>query len=315
MKTGVISHGRGPSRRRAGGFTIIEILVAMGVLSLILVLTVEIIFNTGSAIRSSVGQRDSSSAARVALDRLSADFSTAMLSGGSTAIVSTDPTKSEIRFVCLSRSRDDGTDTVPRGAVVAYSLREVSESFSGNEKTYETLMRGDGRMVFTQGNSTLAQVFQQLSQSPTASSFMTWEPVGSGLIKFHISYLLDDGTITQTPPTYTMISPQTGLRVGFLNGFNLGANFIAVAFAPENRPVTGAHPDRYVKALIVGVAAVDTAVLVKASPAQIAAATATLGAPTGAQTPLSLWQSKLGGLTYQPIKESIRFYQRTLPVP
>jgi hypothetical protein len=288
-------------------------LVAMAVLSLILVLTVEIVSNTGTAIRSADGQRNSSSAARVAMDRLSADFSTAMLTGGATAIVSTDPAKSEIRFVCLSRAREVGSPVVPRGAVVAYSLRDVTESIGGTNVTYQTLMRGDGRMVFTRGASTLAIVFRNLSQSVPPA--MTWEPVGSGLVKFHVSYVLDDGTVTQTPPTYSMVSPQTGARVGFLNGLDLGAGFLAVAFAPENSPVSGNHVGRFVQSLIVTVAAVDPASLAKATSAQLSAAVATLEIPSEGETALAKWQSELADIDFEPIRESIRFYQRTLSVP
>ncbi len=298
-----------------GAFTIIEMLVAMAVLSLILVLTVEIISNTGTAIRSADGQRGSSSAARVAMDRLSADFSTAMLTGGATAIVSTPPAASEIRFVCLSRARDVGSLVVPRGAVVAYSLRDVTESVGGSNLTYQTLMRGDGRMVFTAGTSTLATVFQNLSQTVPPLAFMTWEPVGSGLVQFHISYVLDDGTVTQTPPSYSMVSPQNGTRVGFLNNLPLGAGFLAVAFAPENSPVSSPHSGRYVKSLIITVAAVDPDVLARATSAQLTAAKTTLGTPTGTETALAKWQGELKNIGFQPIKESIRFYQRTLSVP
>lgn len=299
-----------------GAFSLIELLVAMAVMALVLVLALQVLSNTGAAIKTADNQRGAGTAARVALDRFAADFSTAMLTGGASAIASTNPSGSIIRFICLSRARDDGTTTIPRGAVVAYGVNPITETLGGQSVTYDALERGDGRAAFSGTGSSLAEIFAQLSQSPPSGIIpdANWTPLGSGIVRFHISYVLDDGSIVQTPPNFEMVSPQTDARVGFLNGLSLGG-FTAVAFAPENAPTTGPLAGRYVKSLLVAVAAVEPAALATASPAQRDEIQTELGTPSGSQTPLSLWQNNLGELTFPPLRQSIRFYQRTIPVP
>lgn len=298
-------------------FSLIELLVAMAVMALVLVLALQVLSNTGAAIKTADNQRGAGTAARVALDRFASDFSTAMLTGGASAIASTNPSGSIIRFICLSRARDDGTTTIPRGAVVGYGVNPITETLGGQSVTYDALERGDGRAAFSGTGSSLAEIFAQLSQSPPTGVIpdANWAPLGSGIVRFHISYVLDDGTIVQTPPTFEMVSPQTDARVGFLNGLSLGG-FTAVAFAPQNAPSTGRPlAGRYVKSLLVAVAAVEPEALATASPAQRNEIQTKLGTPTGSQTPLSLWQNNLGELTFPPLRQSIRIFQRTIPVP
>jgi hypothetical protein len=131
------------------------------------------------------------------------------------------------------------------------------------------------------------------------------------VVRFHISFVLDDGTIVQDPPVYTMVSPDLGTQTTFLNGKTLDAGRVAVAFSSENAPPSG----RYVKSLIVAVACVDPVALTKASSAQLGEVQTTLGTPANGQTPLALWQSNLGSISFPPLRQSLRFYQRTIPAP
>jgi type II secretory pathway pseudopilin PulG len=296
---------------------LIELLVAMAVMALVLVLALQVVTNTGAAIKMADNQRGAGTAARVALDRFASDFSTAMLTGGASAIVSTNASGSFIRFICLSRARDDGTSAIPRGAIVGYGINPITERIGGQDVTYDTLQRGDGRVDFSGSGSSLSGIFSALSQSPPAGVIpdANWAPVGSGIVRFHISYVLDDGRIVQTAPAYEMISPQTDARVGFLNGLALGAGFEAVAFAPENAPATGALAGRHVKSVLVAVAALEPKALATASSAQLDEIHSKLGTPDDGQTPLAVWQSNLGRITFPPLLQGIRFYQRTIPVP
>lgn len=306
-------------RLPASGFSLIELLVAMAVMALVLVLALQVLTNTGAAIKTADNQRGAGTSARVALDRFASDFSTAMLTGGASAIVSTNANASGsfIRFICLSRARDNGTETIPRGAIIGYGINPITEKIGGQDVTYDALKRGDGRAAFSGGGSSLADIFAALSQSPPTGVIpdANWAPLGSGIVRFHISYVLDDGSIVQTPPEYEMVSPQTGARVGFLNDLSMGAGFTAVAFAPENAPAIGTLAGRYVKSLLVGVAAVEPKALATASTAQIDEIRSKLKTPGNGETPLAVWQSNLGSLTFPPIQQSIRFYQRTIPVP
>ena len=287
-------------------FSLIELLVAMAVMAMILVGTLQVITNTSKAIKIADSQREAGSAARVALDRLAADFSTAMLTGGATAVYLNDGKNSQIGFLCLSRTRKtDTSSTSPRAAIIAYAVLPTSETVSGQAVTYGGLQRGDSETAYT---GQFVGIFTGL---PSASNPANWEPLGSGVVRFHISFVLDDGTIVQDPPVYTMVSPDLGTQTTFLNGKTLDAGRVAVAFSSENAPPSG----RYVKSLIVAVACVDPVALIKASSAQLGEVQTTLGTPANGQTPLALWQSNLGSISFPPLRQSLRFYQRTIPAP
>lgn len=292
-----------PRASAPSAFTIIELLVAMSLMALILVGTLQVLTHSSAAIKIADNQRGAAAVARGALDRFAADFSTAMLTGGATAVFHSDVgIGSQIGFLCLSRTR--GPSPIPRAAIVAYGIKPTTEKISGQDLIYGTLHRGDGQSLYTGGNSQFADMFANL---PSDTNPPNWEPLGSGIVRFHISFVLDDGTITQTPPEYTMVSPTTGNPTTFLNGKVLGAGRIAIAFSKENAPASG----RYVKSLIVAIACVDRAALAKAS-ASLEELQSKLDTPTGSQTPLALWQQKYPTLSLLPLRQSIRFYQRTI---
>jgi type II secretory pathway pseudopilin PulG len=282
---------------------LIELLVAMAVMSLILVGTLQVLTNTSKAIKIADNQREAGSASRTALDRFTADFSTAMLTGGATAIFLNDGKNSQIGFLCLSRTR--GPDPNPRAAVIAYGVLPTTETISGQSVTYGSLQRGDSENTYT---GQFANIFTDL---PSTSNPGNWEPVGSGVVRFHISFVLDDGTIVQAPTEYTMISPQSGNPTTFLNGKTLAGT--AISFSSNHAPASG----RYVKSLIVGVACADPIILAQASAAgKLDEVQSILGTPSAnGQTPLALWQSNLGSITFPPLRQSLRFYQRTIPIP
>ena len=289
-------------------FSLIELLVAMAVMAMILVGTLQVITNTSKAIKIADSQREAGSASRTALDRFAADFSTAMLTGGATAVYLNDGKNSQIGFLCLSRTRKtDTSSTSPRAAIIAYAVLPTSETVSGQAVTYGGLQRGDGESLYSGAKADLASAFQDM---PSTSNPTNWEPVGNGVVRFHISFVLDDGTIVQAPPEYTMISPQSGNSTTFLNGKTLAGT--AIAFSPNHAPASG----RYVKSLIVGVACADPIVLAQASAAdKLGEVQSILGTPANGQTPLALWQGNLGNITFPPLRQSLRFYQRTIPIP
>jgi hypothetical protein len=186
------------------------------------------------------------------------------------------------------------------------------------------LERGDGRFTFhvdalpDHAASDLSTIFTNMADAlDSGGTFLEWTPLGQGVVRFHVSYQLDDGTVTQTPPEYTMTSPQTGNPTTFLNGADISP-CLAIAFAPQNTPATGPQAGRHVRALIVGVAVVDRTTLAQSQSAlgQLDA----LGIPGVAlspdtDTPLALWQKNLSQITSLPLLQNLRFYQRTIPVP
>lgn len=294
------------------GFTLMEVMAATVVLALLLSITVQITTQTDVAIRSSERHMKVAAEARTALDRFEADFSTAMLTAGATALVLDGTTdNSAIRFISLSRARLDPSagGVQPRGALIGYGIKDSKHNISGANLKDGSLVRGDGRARFSGQNSVFADVFKALAV--TAGTPMNWESIGDGLLRFHISYVLDDGTITQTPPEYAMISPQTEQPISFLNGLKV-IGWTAVAFAPENAPPSG----RYVVALKVAIAGASPDVIAQAEKAgNLDEVNTALGTPSGNQSALQLWESNLSKLTFLPLRQSIRFYQRTIPIP
>lgn len=287
-----------------------EVLAATAVLALLLSITVQITTQTDVAIRASERHMKVAAEARTALDRFEADFSTAMLTAGATALVldgSND--NSAIRFISLSRARHSTETLQPRGALIGYGIKDTKHNVSGANLKEGSLIRGDGRARFSGQNSSFADVFKELAI--TAGTPMDWESIGDGLLRFHISYVLDDGTITQTPPEYSMISAQTEQPVSFLNGL-LTPGWTAVAFAPENAPASGRH----VVALKVAIAGASADVIAQAEKAgNLDEVNTVLGTPSGNQSALQIWESNLSKLTFPPLRQSIRFFQRTIPIP
>lgn len=301
------------------GFTLIEVLVATAVLALLLVLTLQILGNTSTVSRTSDRRMDAAAQARGALARFGADFSGAMLSHGATALgtVADAGDPASIAFLSRARARAASSGAPAwqndlRGAMIAYRMNERS------------LERGDGRFTFSgqdPGNhvaSDLSAVFTGMAGAlDSGGNFLEWTPLGEGVVRFHVSYQLDDGTVTQTPPEYTMTSPQTGNPTTFLNGANVSPA-LAIAFTPQNAPAAGPHPGRHVRALIVGVAVVDRLTLEQSSDhLDELDDLGTPGvAPSGdTDTPLVLWQDNLDEIAFPPLRQNLRFYQRLIPVP
>jgi len=302
-----------PATSQRPGFTLMEVMAATAVLALLLSITVQITTQTDVAIRSSERQMKVAAEARIALDRFEADFSTAMLTAGATALVldgSND--NSAIRFISLSRARLEPAagGVQPRGALIGYGIKDANHNVSGTNLKEGSLLRGDGRARFSGQNSSFADVFKELAI--TAGTPMNWESIGDGLLRFHISYVLDDGSIVQTPPVYSMISAQTEQPISFLNGLST-PGWTPVAFAKENAPPASG---RYVVALKVAIAGASPDVIAQAEKAgNLDEVNTVLGTPSGNQSALQLWESNLSKLTFPPLRQSIRFFQRTIPIP
>ena len=110
-----------PATSLRRGLTLMEVMASTAVLALLLSITVQITTQTDTAIRASERHMKVAVEARTALDRFEADFSTAMLTAGATALVldgSND--NSAIRFISLSRARQDPAagGVQPRGALI-----------------------------------------------------------------------------------------------------------------------------------------------------------------------------------------------------
>ena len=299
-----------PATSLRRGLTLMEVMASTAVLALLLSITVQITTQTDTAIRASERHMKVAVEARTALDRFEADFSTAMLTAGATALVldgSND--NSAIRFISLSRARKTAETLQPRGAIIGYGINGPEMGLGALDLPEGAFVRGDGRARFSGQNSSFADVFANLSDMPPPA--MNWESLGDGLLRFHISYVLDNGDIVQTPPEYSMISAQTEQPVSFLNGLNT-AGWTAVAFAKENAPASG----RYVVALKVAIAGASPDVIEQARKAnKLDSVLTALGTPGLGETALKVWESNLTNIDFLPLRQGVRFYQRTIPIP
>lgn len=308
---------RGPGACRA--FSVIEILVATAVLALLLVLTLQILSNTNTAIRTADRQIDAASQARAALDRFEADFNNSFLSHGATALglPASETTPPAIGFLSRSRARDADSGSPAwrddlRGAAVIYRM-------DGSQ-----LVRGTLRITFSkedhaqQASGNPAGIFQTLADAlENGGSGLLWSTPGTGIVRFHLSYQLDNGEIVQTPPAFTMISPTSNDATTFLNGSDV-APCTAIAFSKNHAPATGSLSGRYVRSLIVTVAALDAASL--SQSAENLDQLTELGTPGVGPSPESdtaraLWENNLDRITFAPLRQNLRFFQRIIPVP
>lgn len=307
------------ARKVLSGFSLIELLTAAAVLTLLLVLTVQILGNTNDAIRVSQGRIDAAAQARAVLDRFEVDFSGAMLTHGVTAICTTATAgvSASVGFVCRARAREAASGSPAwrqdlRGSIVGYRMDDG------------ILRRGDGRFTFEENNVSerasgdSTTVFTNLAAAlASGGAFLDWHSLGDGVVRFHVSYQLDNGDIVQTPPEFRMISPQTGNATTFLNGVDISP-CRAIAFTPQNAPATGALAERYVRALIVGVATLDRPALQLSTDhlSQLdTLGTPGMGGSLESDTPQALWEKNLDAVTFPPLRQNLRFYQRVIPVP
>lgn len=302
--------GQNARATMAKGFTLLEILAATVVATILLTVSLQILGGSSEAVKEAGKKLNAQTHLRTALDRFAADFSTAMLTSGTTAIWREGQAGSELVFLSRSRSALPGsaaTSAAPRGAAIGYALLDHQDGSGAT--TYPELKRGDAPVNF---ESDLAEVFKKIPDT-SDSIWNRWEPLGTGIVRFHISFLLDDGSITQTPPGYSMISPQTGNDVSFQNDLTLPSGAVAIAFSERNIPRATAN-GRYVKALIVAAAAVDRDVLNQALRANKLSEINDLGEPGPGETPLEVWEKNLTRIQFKPLLQNVRFQQRTIPV-
>lgn len=310
-------------------------MVSIAVLILLLGFIMKLLSGTAATVSASNKQMDTSSLARIALDRFGADFCGAILSGGATALYYSeagDAGNSAIGFATTSRARGPTSSTVAwttdtRSAFVGYrvGLQTLNIGTNATSVALPCLNRGDGRFTLSVadiGNSAsynLWDVFGTINQrmpddltnsNLSVSHVLNWQVIGNAILRLHITFVLDDGTIVQTPPSYR----------NFVANNGSGA-CIPVAFARETSADSNG---RYVKGLIVGVAVLDetTRNLAYRTDNNFAA---TIGSKikrpiANGQTPVEVWNQNLRTLTsndstnanylFPPTRQNLRFYQQ-----
>jgi hypothetical protein len=317
-------------------FTVVELLISMTILVLLLTLVTRIVSGTASIIKASNAQIDTASLARIVLDRFDNDFSSVLLSNGTTVLYYSDTTvygNSAIAFVTGSRARGPTTSFPPwttdtRGAFVGYRIRPVAQYIGGSSPSIPCLNRGDARFTLSTpdiGNNATQNLWDtfgttnprlpnDLTLIPPANDqrVLNWQVIANAIFRMHISFVLNDGRIVQAPPTY---------RNFYSNGGMGASACVPVAFS---RQTSSDLNQAYVKGIIVGLAVLDekTRNLAYIVDNNFWTTVGTkLSRPTlDGETPVQFWSTKLQTLTsndpadpnylFPPVRQNIRFYQR-----
>ena len=305
--------------------------MSIAVLALLLTFIMQMLSSTTATITASNKQMDTASLARIVLDRFGNDFSGALLNGGATALHYDEPGNtgnSAIGFVSLSRARGPTTTTGPwttdtRSAFIGYRVRDVAQNVGGTATPMiASLNRGDGRFTFSAreiGSNATYNLWDAFGAgnsripsdlSGSSQSILNWQIIAAPVFRFHVSFVLDDGRVVQSPPAF---------RNFFANGGT--GSCIPVAFSAS----TSADINRrFVKGLVVGVAVLDETTRSLAYQVDknfVGTISAKLLRPAAdGETPVQVWSQRLLTLTsndpndpnylFPPVRQNIRFYQR-----
>jgi prepilin-type N-terminal cleavage/methylation domain-containing protein len=297
-----MNHAVTMPRKLQRGFTLIELLAAMILFSMIIGMTAWAVIGATDTTAGAEKQMDTTMQARAFLDRFGADLNNMMDEGGLTALYYSNASdaagNSAIGFVCRSRPRVASADS--RGAVVGYRINDTSD-LSGS---YPMISRGDAELRYSASmKSILENASNDLLDGGTR--IFQWQVLGTGIIRFHISFLLNDGKVVQTPPTY-----RTPTDDVFPKGVSTGS-FQFIPFRAEDS-VSG----NYVVGLVASVAVLDTRtrdVAFKSDstfPSKFERPAA-----SSDKTALSAWNEKLLTANIsKPVRANIRFYERMYTV-
>lgn len=177
---------RRPARR---GFTILEILVATAVFALLLLLVITVANSAVSASTLAKKRNAADSAARQALDRLSADLSRLILRKDLPQRIEKRPGNDAVTFYAQVAAYEGDRNV----SQVAYGI--VGDQFKrGTRGSYRDAQNG----ATLQFNSTALPAIEDLNS----------DAVGSGVFRYELSFLLADGTITNSVNTLTSDDPR-----------------------------------------------------------------------------------------------------------
>jgi prepilin-type N-terminal cleavage/methylation domain-containing protein len=313
-----MNHALTMPRKFQHGFTLVELLASMILFSMIIGMTAWAVIGATDTTAGAEKQMDTTSQARAFLDRFGSDLNNMMDEGGLTALYYSNASdaagNSAIGFMCRSRPRVASADS--RGAVVGYRINDTTD-LSGS---YPMISRGDAelRYSFDPSMPSMKSILENASndlEDGSSDLFQlggqpTWQVLGTGIIRFHISFLLNTGRIVQTPPDYKTTD----------NIFPEGVDTGSCKFIPF-RAEDSSHANRdYVVGLIASIAVLDTRTRDQAFKSDITSIVKFPGkferpAAGSDKTALSVWNDKL--LTAdisKPVRANIRFYERMYTV-
>ena len=317
-------------------FTLVEVMVSMTVLVLLIVLIAQILSQASATITRSTKQMDVASQAGTALDRIGSTLGSIKIAQGVVPVVYKNTpnetgkksgiTNDGFAFLSNGRTRNRASVTAPfiRMSMMGYRVTSEKESLMNNAEV-PMLSWGDGTISFSTASGNVQTSSQAKSSLMTAiqtvakdletgnQNMVNFQTLGSGIFRFEVCFLLDDGTVVSTPPRDVNFPAATNPT--------LTGDAYAVAVSSE----TSADVNkRYVKAFIVGLAGLDlrSRELVGTNGVNLYKLSEDFPDPaTINQTPLQAWdftsdttaakalRSKISNYP-PPILQNLRVYQR-----
>ena len=258
-----------------GAFTILEMLVAMAVFLLMALMVVGLIDGTMRITSQSQRRISADAGTRQALDRMTADFSHAIV-------------RADLPFRI---EKNDGNDSITFFAHAEGYTNGRGISMVGYRVMSNSLQRGAEAIPWT-GNTNM--MFTTLSNALTNTKYLTisdtnYETVAPDVFRFELAFLMGNGVLSNAV------------------GTNSGSTYVAsMASSPR------ASTTNTIRGVIVGAAALDARAR-KMLPSTNTAQELMGQFPdaTSGNQILTGWDCTSTNLR-QPVRESLRIYQRTL---
>jgi len=278
------------------GFTLVEVLTAIAVLSLILVILAQMLGFTARTTGLSSHQMSATQNARLVLDAMDRDFASLLSQNGETVCVlpltTSNPKVSSFQIAFLSNARGP----VSAGSQFRYLAVTYTYQFTNSQVIRET----------EPITWSLSNPMQELL-APTGT--VQSSPLASYVLAFEAVLSLDDGSTVPLPSSTS--TPDTWWTTT-INGQALPNNYIALVLSKP--PINPSN--RRVRAITVAIAALDKQTFQFPNIANI---NPDLASPTiNNQTPVESWNSALSqgnpsGVPSVAIA-TLHFDQRSFPL-
>ena len=275
------------------GFTLVELLVAMAVLSLLVVMLAQVVVLTSHVISINARKLDAASQARLVFDRLAIDFG-AMPTRPDLGMVFTKTAGNDsFQFY----SEVDGYSGARQIAAVGY---RIQQSTSGRLYQLER-----GAVGTDWGPAVTSNPFVQFLPSTQASatnSDPNYDVLASGVFRLEFGFLLTTGQFYSPPNS---ASP----CVVYCN------NLTGAAF------YNGSPINSHVAAVVVALGVLDANNLKIISSSQLGQLATALPDNTSGDDPVIDWSQAMAKPTFapagvpSPVIQNVRLYERTFYVP
>lgn len=287
------------SRRSRHGFTIIELLAATAVLSLLVVLLLSIINSTLQSSKIVNQQIDATQGARRALDAISSDIVNAVVSNSATILCQSYEGAPSLAFLTNGRG-PSAAQTSPRYLAVNYRLENRMLT-----RSYQSVGWGSANLLAA-AETAAPNALGSSSLSGGRSILST------GILQFSASAVLENGSrvsLLTTPSTAWGASGSV-----LYHGLTVPTGWTALVPATKPLPDPLTDATSRVRSIVFAVAAIDSQnqkLLEESTTLPIFAQ------PSGALVdPVPQWESSLAAASVpNSVRSSIRFLTKTVQLP